>query len=82
MVEQCLADLANLLVGERPREIDATALGRGRMLRLCTVGSRTAPTPSGVGDRAPKRGGAGDNPGEDHQLGPPQARRSGVTADE
>ena len=26
MVEQCLADLANLLVGERPREIEATAL--------------------------------------------------------
>ena len=25
------------------------------MLRLCTVGSGTAPTPSGVGDRAPKR---------------------------
>ena len=25
------------------------------MLRLCTVGSGTAPTPSGAGDRAPKR---------------------------
>ena len=32
------------------------------MLRLFTVGSGTAPTPSGAGDCAPKRGGAGDTP--------------------